>query len=202
MYRKGKEYNKMCNLAMDIYEDYGITKYSFPLDMKLLLKRMGISLVPYSLYPKHIKLLLKTSIDAFCVPSDGIFQPVAAFNDIDSDYPQSKINSNIGHEIKHIANGDINDDKDDLADYFSKYFRCPVPYVIYLEIDTEEELMEKFGISYEQATYVMNNVKNRINKYGRRYFVYELRLFKQLLGGQFDENDFELIDPPKGGGAL
>lgn len=193
MYRLGKEYDRMCHLAIDIYEDYGINAGSFPLDMDYWIKKLGIDSVPYSAYSDHKELLLKASNDAFCIPSDGINNPVIVFNDIYLNLPPSKISSSKGHELKHIVDGDLNDGEDDLADYFSKYFRCPLPYVIYLEINSKPELISKFGISGEQADYVLNNARNRIIKYGVKYFEYELRLFKQLLGDSYKEEDFELI---------
>lgn len=194
MYRNGEMYDEMCNVVMDIYEDYGITLDSFPLDMDWLIEIMGMDLVPYSAFPCHKDLLIKKSKDGFCVPSDGICRPAVIINDTDSNYGPGKISSNKGHEVKHIVFLDTDDSEDDSADYFSKYLRCPIPLVINLGIKSKTELISKFKITGEQADYVLSNARNRVNKYGRRYFRYELRLFEQLLGENYIESDFEIID--------
>lgn len=199
MYRAGKDYDRMCLLAIDIYEDYGIDKNCYPLDMIYWATKIGIDVVPYSAYPNKIDLLSKKSKDAFCIPSDGITKPIIAYNDMYMCLSPFKVSSSLGHEFKHIFEGDEDDSEDDLAEYFSKYFRCPLPYVLYLNIKTKAELISKFGVSGEQAEYVLNNVRNRLNKYGSKYFDYELRMLKQILNESYDENELERIKSKEGG---
>ena len=52
MYRKGKDYDKMAQLAIQLYLDYDLR--GFPLDEKDLCKKLSISLVPYSEFPTEI----------------------------------------------------------------------------------------------------------------------------------------------------
>ena len=165
MYRKGKDYDRMAKLAISVIIDYGIK--DFPLDMENLCTRMGFKLVPYSLYEEKKDLLMKKSKDGFFVMSkDCIFSIV--YNDRYGElWNEARKNQTLGHEIKHILDGDVDDSTDDLCEYFSKYLRCPIPYVIYKGYDSSFELVRDFGISYEQARIVMSNVQNRKRKYGK-----------------------------------
>lgn len=194
MHRSGEEYNRMCQLAIDIIIDYDVTKY--PLDMDNLCKKMGFYLVPYSSFEKQKELLLKKSNDGFSSYDDPTKNPIIFFNDIYGYISPARISNTKAHEIKHICERDVDDSEDDLCEYFSKYLRCPIPYVIYLGITDISEIISKFEVSYEQAVIIRNNVQNRVNKYENKYFEYEIPLLRQLLGDEFNEKKIEII---KGG---
>ncbi len=113
--------------------------------------------------------------------------------------PPARISQTIGHEIKHIIERDNDDSEDDLCDFFSKYLRCPMPYLMYLNIYDTTEIISKFKISFKQATYVKKQMVNRKKKYGKQYFEYEIPLLKQLCGENYIESEIEII---KKGGSL
>lgn len=188
MYRTSEEYNRMCKLAIDIINDYDIRAY--PLDMGMLCEKMGFNLVSYSSYENKRELLYKKSEDGFSNYDDPTVKPTIYYNDARI---KVRVSHTLGHEIKHIVERDEDDSEDDLCDYFSKYLRCPLPYVIYLNIKDIAELISRFKISYEQATYIMSNKSSRINKYGNRYFEYEIPLLKQLLGSDYDNKNIKII---------
>lgn len=197
MYRRAEEYNRMCRLAIEIIVDYDIKEY--PLDMNQLCRKMGFNLIPYSAFEDKKDLLLRKSLDGFSNYDDPKIKPTIFFNDMYGDIPPTRISHTKGHEVKHILERDKDDSEDDLCDYFSKYLRAPTPYIIFLGITEVTDIISKFQISYEQAIYVKKNVMNRINKYGEKYFEYELPLLKQLLGDDYDENKIKVIK--EGGGA-
>lgn len=188
MYRDSAAYDRMCKQGIDIIIDYDIKTY--PLDMFALCERMGFNVIPYSSYEDQQGLLLKISKDGFIFYENPNNKPSIYYND--SLIP-ARISHTLGHEIKHIIEHDIDDSEDDLCDYFSKYLRCPLPYVMYLNINDIAELISKFKISYEQAIYIMKNLNNRIKRYGKAYFEYEIPLLKQLLGGEYDDDKIEII---------
>ena len=190
MYRTGNEYNRMCKQAIDIMIDYDIRAY--PLNMFDLCGKMGINLVAYSSYEdsNEQELLMKKSKDGLSNYDDPTLRPTIYYND--SQIPP-RISHTLGHEIKHIIERDKDDSEDDLCDYFSKYLRCPLPYVIYLNISDIAEIISKFKISYEQATYIVKSAQNRVSSYGRAYFEYEIPLLKQLLGEKYDEKKIKII---------
>ena len=196
MYRSSDEYDRMSKLAIAIIEDYGITAKDYPLDIDVLCKQMKINVVPYSAFPDDcIDLLLKKSKDGFNIPRSTKMEATILFNDkYGSHLTQARISQTKGHEIKHIAEEDTDDSEDDLCDYFSKYLRCPFPLVFYYDISTPLQMISMFGVSQEQAIYILSNVRNRKLKYGLGFFEYEIELLKQLLGSDFDEDTVEIID--------
>jgi len=121
MYRSGKEYDEMALLAIDVIKDYDLCVY--PLDAFEVCKKLKINVIPYSSYDEETrKQLIGLSRDGFCVPRVKNGRPIIYYNDdLSIIISKSRIQSTIFHEIKHIlCNDRSDDDKDDLADYFSK----------------------------------------------------------------------------------
>ena len=189
MYRTGKEYDRIDRMALDILIDYGIT--SFPLDMDNLCRKMNINIVPYSAYGESVDLLLKKSRHGFSTHRTENDNPTIYYNDIFGNHlNDSNIASTKAHEIKHIVDNDLDDSEDDLADHFARQLRCPLPLVICWNINSINELISRFRISREQATYVLKSAKNRCLKYGRTFLPYE----EEFLRFYFNNHGLEL--PP------
>mgnify|MGYP007069911073 CR=1 FL=1 len=183
MYRSGEKYDHVDKLAIDILIDYGIS--SFPLDMSELCRKMNINLVPYSAYESGVELLMKKSIYGFSAHRTENDNPTIYYNDVYGEHlSQANISSTIGHEIRHILDGDEDDSEDDLCNHFSRMLRCPAVLVIYHGITSQNELISRFGISATQATYVLGAVHNRIKKYGYAFFRYEIEYLQFLYGDE------------------
>lgn len=185
MRRSGTEYERMEIQAIEILEDYEIRK--FPVDIKRLAKKMGINLIPYSSFGDvdTINFLINLFPDGFCKTNK---QLSIYYNDKKDDI---RINSTIGHEIKHIVNLDKNDTEDDLADYFSKVLRCPVPLLIYCGYTTRDELITNFGISYEQSGYLLAKITNRMKYHGKKCSNREIEFLRFVFGENFDETKID-----------
>lgn len=187
MYRQGKEYDHVDRLAIDILMDYGINQ--FPLDIDDLCRKMNINIVPYSAFDSDVELLLKKSKQGSSKHRTETDNPTIYFNDIYGDHlTPANIASTKAHEIKHIVDNDLDDSKDDLASHFARHLRCPIPVVIYWNIYSSNELISRFGISQEQASYVLKSTRNRCRKYGYSFFPYEV----EYLRFYFNEADLEL----------
>ena len=185
MYRRGKEYDRMAQLAIQLYLDYNITE--FPINPLKLCDKLGIILVPYSAFSvEEQELLLKRSEYAFFVPMSLETQPMIFYNDMISS--EGCIRLSIFHEIKHFVDEDDTEDPedDDLADYFGKYLACPVPYLVIFGINNPMEIVSKFGLSFKASGYLAQNVDNRRKKYGDKLFPYEKPLIKHLLSNAYD----------------
>jgi len=198
MYRDSEEYDRMAKLAISIIVDYGITAKDYPLDLDNLCRKMKINVVPYSAFededPDFIDILLKKSKDGFFAPRSSKQEATIFFNDKYGDrLSPSRISQTKGHEIKHIVEEDEDDSDDNLCEYFSKYLRCPIPYVLYLGLESEIDIISRFSISYQQSEIVLNNIINRKRKYGNGYFRYEIELLESLLE-DFNQNEVEIID--------
>lgn len=188
MYRKGKEYENLDKLAIDVYVDYGLS--SFPLDEKELCKKMGIMLIPYSSYDgEQLQILKKKSLYGFWSMGNKGYTPMIFYNDNLNDlHSPATISQTIRHEIKHILCGDVDDasTKDDLAEHFGRYLACPTPYLIAKNITDINMAISTFGISAQMAGNALSAVTNRISKYGNKIFDYEkplLNLFNLHEGG-------------------
>lgn len=182
MYRRGKEYDRIAKLAINIYLDYGFN--TFPLDEKEVCRRLGIALVPYSeCAPEERALLHKRSTYGFFNPLTKFTPPIIFYND-DLNELQSYgcIRQSIFHEIKHFVDDDKdgNPEDDDLAEYFGKYFACPIPHLIVNNIINPSEIVSLFGTSYTIASYVSTNIANRKKRYGKLIFDYEKPLIQLL----------------------
>ena len=60
-----------------------------------------------------------------------------------------------------------------MADYFARYFMCPIPYLIEYGIDNELTLISDHLISQEAARNTIKNVRNRKAVYADKIFDYE-----------------------------
>ena len=179
MYRNGKEYDKMAQLAISILTDYNIT--SFPIDEKELCRKMGVSLIPYSEYSEEQQqLFIKRSEDAFYLPPTLQSPPAILYNDQVT--PYTRVRHSVFHEIKHYANGDTEetDLDEELAGYFSKYIQAPIPYLIVTGVDSHLTIMSNHGLGEQSAVYVLRNLRNRRAKYGDKIFEYEQPLIDLL----------------------
>jgi Zn-dependent peptidase ImmA (M78 family) len=176
MYRNGEVYDTIAKVIVDIYIDYDLR--NFPIDEGEVCRKMGVALVPYSIYNEEERsLFLKRSKHGFF---DGVFSgtPTIYFNDALE--PEETQRFTIFHEIKHFVFEDVDEHDDDLADYFARYFMCPVPYFLLKDIDTQDEIISCCGLSKTAAANASSNIINRKEKYGYHLFDYEVKLIEHL----------------------
>ena len=177
MYRSDAIYDEIKNVIIDIYIDYGIK--TFPIDEKEVCKKMGVALIPYSEYEgDEFKLLQKKSKLGFFVKATKLTPPTIYYNDtIES---EGAIRFTIIHELKHYVFEDDDEEDDDLADFFARYFMCPIPYLLLKKIDSQNEIVSFCGASLSAARNASTNIVNRRNKYGYKLFDFEVRLIEHL----------------------
>ncbi len=195
-----EEYDRIRKLVISIIVDYNIDINDYPLDMDKLCKRMGINVVPYSAYDgkQTLALLLKRSKDGFNIPRNSKQKATIYYNDKYGDHlTPSRISQTKAHELKHILEEDKNDNDESLCDNFAKYLRYPLPLVLYLKINTRQELISKFGISDEQAKYILIQADRHKNKLQNKYYDYEVLLIKQILGKHIKISDELIISSSK-----
>ena len=172
MYWSGNDYDKTAQLVIGIFVDYNIRR--FPVDEKAICRNLGLKLIPYSEYSEEQQVLLrKRSPDAFFAPATKKTPPTVFYNDKVESY--GRLRYNIFHEVKHFVNGDKDDSEynDNMADYFARYFMCPIPYLIEYGIDDELTIMSDHLVSLQAAQNTLKNVRNRRAAYGDKIFDYE-----------------------------
>lgn len=177
MYWESEDYKKIAKLVIDIFIDYEIK--NFPIDANEMCNKLGFKLLTYketNIDPSNI------SDDAFYISATKDNPPIIIYNsDVE---PRTRIRFSIFHEIKHCICGDKGEYEDKLkkqyienmADYFAKYMMCPIPILIYREVNDIETIMSDYDIGEEAANYVLDNLNNRRKKYGNKIFDYEMPL--------------------------
>ncbi len=179
MYRDSEIYTEIVKLIIQMYLDYDIKE--FPIDEKLICKKFGVSLVPYSAFDREARIILnKRSKHGFFVKGTKDGPATIYYNDRFGSI--GAIRFTIFHEVKHyVLNEDSGDEsKDDIADFFSRFFLCPIPYLIVKGIETENEVISFCHVSMETAENVVSNIRNRKKSYGNKIFDYEVPLLEQL----------------------
>lgn len=188
MYREPQTYEDIVKVIVDIYLDYGIK--GFPLDEHEICRKLGVSLVPYSEIlsqasiesetEEHRALLCKEGKGGFFVKGSLTKPPTIYYND--KAESRGFMRFSIFHEVKHyVFNEDSDDnDEDDLADFFSRFFQCPIPFLIMKGIKSENEIVSRFGLSLQAAENVVSNLENRLMWHGKKIFDHEIPLVQHL----------------------
>ena len=180
MYRRSYEtYDEIKKVIIQIYLDYDIK--GFPIDEVEVCKKLGVALIPYSEYGDAGKLLLlKKSKHGFFVKASKGRPPTIYYND--KYESEGAIRLTIFHEIKHYVFNEDSDDEefDDLAEFFARFFLCPIPYLMIKKYDTVNEIVSVCHVSFEAAGYVCKNITNRKRHYGNKVFEYEVPLLQHL----------------------
>ena len=180
MYRRASRvYDEIKKCIIQIYLDYDIKE--FPINEQIVCKKLGVALIPYSEYGEEDQaLLLKRSKCGFFVKGTRENPPTIYYNDRYGSEGAKRLT--IFHEVKHYVYDEDTDDEefDDLADFFGRYFLCPIPYLIVKGIETESEIVSFCHVSLEAAKNVASNIRKRKAVHGNRIFDYEILLLKQI----------------------
>lgn len=146
-----------------------------------LATKMGIRVIPYSVYPTETRrLMCMKSIDGFCVEK----KPGEWFIFYNDAMAYRRINNTILHEIGHIA---LNHSEDsELAEkevrFFAKYALVPPVLVHKLKLDNPRDISNIFDVSFEAACYAYAYYKKWLNCGPSDFTGYE-RALLQLFGG-------------------
>lgn len=182
--RSGPEYDEIVKEIIQIFIDYDIK--SFPLDLEGICCRMGVSLIPYSACgPEAKDLLLKKSKKGFFVRGTVESTPTIYYNDYDVTVGEMRYT--IAHEIKHFVYDECDDDNedDDMADYFARFFLCPIPYLIVKGIRSPDDIVSHCKVSLWAASNAASTIRNRMKWYGYKIFDYEILLLEHLIPVEF-----------------
>lgn len=183
--RSGQEYDEIVKEIIQIYIDYDIK--SFPLDLDMICRLLGVSLVPYSECGLEAKdLLLKKTKKGFFVRGTTENTPTIYYNDYEVSVGEMRYT--ISHEIKHYVYDECDDDneKDDLADFFARFFLCPIPYLIVKGILSSNDIVSHCKVTLTAASNAASNISERMRWYGYKIFEHELPLLKHLIPVEFE----------------
>ncbi len=197
MLRTKKFYRIIRDKIIEIYQDYGIK--TFPVDEIELCKKMGIVLVPYSqLKGEELRLAYKRSPNGFYAPRTYETPPMIYYNDnLEEVMSYGRIRYTIFHEIKHYVFDEKveTEENEDGAQYFAKYFMCPIPYLIYNINDYSniESVRQGFGVSTQVAEFLLDSVNRRTFRFGNGLFKREIELIDSIYNREFDASNYGMI---------
>ena len=183
--RSGPEYDEIAKVIIQIYIDYDIN--SFPLDLEMICRLLGVSLIPYSeCGPVAKNLLLKKTKKGFFVRGTHESTPTIYYNDYE--VTVGEMCYTIAHEIKHYVYDECDDDneEDDLADYFARFFLCPIPYLIVKGILSQNDIVSHCKVSLWAASNASSAIRNRMSWHGYKMFDYEIPLMEHLIPVEFE----------------
>ena len=183
--RSGPEYDEIAKIIIQIYIDYDIK--SFPLDLEKICSLLSVSLIPYSECGIEAKdLLLKKTKKGFFVRGTHESAPAIYYNDYEVTVGEMRYT--IAHEIKHYVYNECDDDneEDELADYFARFFLCPIPYLIVKGILSQNDMKSHCKVSLWAASNASSAISNRMSWYGYKIFDYEIPLLEHLIPVEFE----------------
>lgn len=177
MYRDSIIYEDITQTIIDIYIDYNIR--SFPISAKEVCDKLGVILMPYSNYPPSERTLLEEySKFGFFVSETKENPPIIFYNDKQETI--EGVRFTIFHELKHYVYEDTDDSDDDIAEYFARYFMCPIPHLLFNNIWIVDDIERYCKVSHSAAENTASNIRNRKKKYGMKIFDNEKRLIEHL----------------------
>ena len=188
MYLPERErYDELEKIAADFIEDYGISEY--PLNMKELIERMRIPLVPYSgIFDQGVRSLAKrASRDAFHIaPANYDITRMGVY--YDPHQTGERVRMSLAHELAHILCEHQSDDEpyESEAKYLASYILAPTPLVIECTGCGLYEVVETFGVSQQCAKIRIERARSRIS-YGTPYMDHERRIMESCrdwIGGE------------------
>lgn len=197
MLRNKRFYKNIRDKIIEIYQDYGIR--TFPVDEVDLCRKMGIVLVPYSsLKGEELALAYKRSQNGFYAPMTSETPPMIYYNDnLEEVMSYGRIRYTIFHEIKHFVFDDKeeSEENEDGAQYFAKYFMCPIPYLVYnnKEFSSIESIRQGFGVSSQVAEYLLDSVERRMYRFGNGLFMREIELLDSIYDRDFSPANYGMI---------
>ena len=155
MYLDGETYRRIDNSVKELMEDYRIESY--PIQLKELAKKMGITLVAYSYASKFgINQPDNLSDDAFTKMDDNI----VFYNDSAS---IERIRFSVAHEIGHIwlEHKRTSRRNEAEANHFAGYLLAPTPVIVEQGFEDAFDIAEFFQISYEAACCALRRADSR-----------------------------------------
>ena len=176
-----ERYEEIKEIIVDMFEEYHVS--CIPISGFEIATRMGIKVVPYSIYKVEVlRYMLMESSDGFTGIDYGTY--VIFYNDTRATY--GRVNNTIMHEIGHIVLGHLEDSElaEAEANFFAKYALAPPPLIHKLGLTTSEEIEKIFEISREAALYAMEYYQKWKSYGDREYTAYEkrtLKLFEEVM---------------------
>lgn len=170
-------YERIKRKVVDFIKKNNIDTY--PLDCYKICEKLNIPLVKYSSLNKDERDFVESkSGDAYIVKTNDNKPVGIVYND---DAKELRIPTNLAHELGHIGMGHKEHSMlaDVEADFFGVYFLAPNPLMERYDIQSFEDVYNKFNVSMQVAINAFNRYtiwKRWRKKNNRNYEDYEQEL--------------------------
>ena len=175
-----ERYEEIKMIVVDMFEKCGVS--CVPISGFEIAIRMGVTVIPYSVYDKEIRhLMLKRSTDGFSIIDHGKY--TIFYNDTKG---YGRINNTMMHEIGHVILGHLEDSELAEAEvrFFAKYALAPPVLIHKLKLTSPKEIARVFDISLEAAQYAYDYYQKWLLFGSRDFTSYEIRtlsLFEKVV---------------------
>lgn len=171
-------YEEIRACVADLFEDWGVCVY--PFSVWSLLRKMCITVIPYSALPKDLReeLLIKIP-DAYTIyPPD--FNPLRTtiyYNDIGRS--RRRIRFTLAHELGHLILMHLNSEDaryECEANIFANYLLAPAPLILKYSSTDYEVVEADFDLSYSCSASACDRAENRFVYGSVTWTEYEQRI--------------------------
>jgi len=159
------DYEEIKKLIVSVFEDYDIC--SFPVNAKILAKKMGCLLIPYSYFEsKDRELFVKFSEDGFSRYDEINKRFIIWYNDYK---PKHRQNFTFAHEIIHIIREHFDliksPKQESEANFGAGYLLAPAICYKFIDYKDINVVMDTFGVGLECACNIQKRFVSRKNYY-------------------------------------
>lgn len=172
-------YDEIREEVANFIEDFGIEAY--PFSIWVLLRQMGIRLIPYSMFPDQLRSEVERAWpDAITLRPDNFnaAETVIFYND---QRPRERIRFTLAHELAHLVLEHPDEESDELegeADIFANYLLAPAPLILRDSSVNSYAIEADFVVSHGCALSARDRTAKR-RDFGPRHFTeYEVRILK------------------------
>lgn len=172
-------YDEIREEVANFIEDFGIEAY--PFSIWVLLKRMGIRLIPYSALPDQLRDEIEEAWpEAITLRPDNFNAAgtVIFYNDQRS---RERIRFTLAHELAHLVLEHPDEKSDELegeADIFANYLLAPAPLILRDSSVNSYAIETDFAVSHGCALSARDRTAKR-RDFGPQYLTeYEIRILK------------------------
>jgi len=175
-----ERYEEIKEEVVELYKELHITR--FPVNAMDVCRKLGIELKSYNQFnAQTFTAIVRASDDGMVFKIDGKYK--IFYNPSKS---VERIRSTIFHEIGHIKLKHLIHDEENEAEanFFASYFLAPAPLIHYFNLGYEQEIMDKFWITYSLASNAFDRYQKWLRFSGNTYTHYEADLINLAKEGE------------------
>ena len=171
-----QSYERIKRVVVNMLVKYSICR--LPISGFEIATKMGVTIIPYTVYQDYFERLYKFSHDGFSILREGKWY--IFYNDT---IGYGRINYTIMHEVGHIVlnHEESNDITETEANFFAKYALVPPAILHNLHCESVDKISfiaDVFDVSYTEAIYAQDYYEKWLKHGNKGYTDYESRMLR------------------------